>query len=174
MIRPDTLAFNTLATMARQRLGLEESSCVALLSLLTSSALLDAALRHQLEEAGLTDSKFGVLVVLFNLHPRATCPADLAAYTGYTRSSISDAVHELHAAGYVAVDRATDDARNVEVRLTARGRQSVDTVATAYLQSLATVTRSVAAGSAAELRRLAAHFATGVAHLAPSALPVRP
>lgn len=165
MLRPDTLVHNTLTTMARQRLGVDEQCCGAVIHFLNACAELEAALHQRLEQSGLTDSKFGILLALFTLHPSPACPADLACYTGFTRSSISEAVHELHAAGCVALERSPQDARTIEVRLTDLGQRAVNAAATAYLQALASVTQPLASGSLSELRQLASRFTEGAARL---------
>lgn len=171
MIRPNTLVFATLTTMARQRLRLDEERCAAVLEVLNGCASLDSALHRQLGASGLSDLRFGILLALFTLAPSPACPADLAVYTGFTRSSIADAVTELHVRGYVMLERSPADRRSVDVRLTDRGRQVVDEAAMRYLTGLAMVARRLATESPARLRRLRACFADSAAQLAIPASP---
>ncbi len=167
MIRRNTLVFSTLTTMARQRLGVDEPRCAAALQLLDTCVELDSALHHQLGKSGLSEAKFGVLLTLFTLDPNPVCPADLAYYAGFTRSSITDAVHELQIQGHVAVERASSDRRSVDVRLTETGRTTVEEAVARYLTSLGSVVTELAAESPAALRRLAANFANGTRLLTP-------
>lgn len=159
MIHRNTLVFSSLTRMARQRLGLDESPCSALLELIESCAELDAALHTQLGKDGLSDVKFSILLTLFTLEPHPVCPADLAGYAGFTRSSVTDAVQDLQTRGYVVTERATSDRRSVEVRLTSRGRETVEGAVTRYLQNLHAVLQALANESPAVLRRLGHTFA---------------
>ena len=167
MIRRNTLVSSTLTTMARQRLGLDEGRCVALLELLDCGAELDTAMHGQLAKEGLSDVKFSILLSLFALEPNPTCPADLAEYAGYTRSSVTDAVQDLQAHGLVRAERATGDRRSVEVRLTDSGRQTTERAIARYLQNLKTVLQTLTAEPPAILRQIGVHLAQSAQLISP-------
>jgi len=155
MIRRNTLVFSTVTTMARQRLGLDEARCTAILDLIDACVELDRAVHAELARQGLSDVKFGILVTLFTREPDPVCPADLAGYAGYTRSSVTDAVQDLQARGLVVAERGTADRRSVEVRLTDPGRTAVERAIDDFLSGLGAMTQALADEPPESLRRIA-------------------
>src|SRR5882672_121246 len=99
---PDSLVMRTLIAAARQRAGLDETSCRFVLEWLQSVAAMRAVLRRSLASHGLTELKFSILVTLFTLDPNPTMEADLANHARVTRPSITSALNELQKQRLVA------------------------------------------------------------------------
>lgn len=154
MTHSDTLAVRTLVTMARQRLGLDEPRCLAVLGVSAAGATIDATLHHVLARHGLTALKFNVLVVLSALEPSPVAPADLAHYTGFSRSSVSTALSELQDRGCLITGRNLQDRRSIDALLTDEGRRVVDSAVPDYLGALGTLATLFAADDADRLTRL--------------------
>ncbi|HWA25459.1 MAG TPA: MarR family winged helix-turn-helix transcriptional regulator [Lacunisphaera sp.] len=165
MIRPDTLVFRTLAAMSRQRRDMPGTRCDAVAELLHTGSLVHLALRRQLEEAGLTDLKFAVLVALYALEPHRATTNDLAFYTGYTRPAVAEAITELSARRLVASERDTTERRVLYLRLTPAGRQLGERTALDYLRAIARMTRDLKPPALAALQRACVHLAQGALRL---------
>jgi DNA-binding MarR family transcriptional regulator len=137
----DCLVTRTLLAVARQRLGLDAPRCAAVFGLLDTSAVLLAALRRPLAESGLSELKFGVLVVLFTLDPDPSTPADLAGHTGVSRSAITDALDQLAAQKFIVRERDDRDRRTIYIRLTAAGHRTLARALPRYLRTAGAIAR---------------------------------
>lgn len=162
MIHSDTFAVRTLVTMARQRLGLEEPRCSAALGLATGGAAIDRALHGSLTRHSLTRLQFELLVVLIAVEPWPVAPADLAYYTGFTRSSVSSALGELQHRGCLTAARSTLDRRSIDARLTDAGRRLIEAAIPDYLQVLSSLVALFNAEEASAIRRLCDRLAAAI------------
>lgn len=154
MIHADTFAVRTLVTMARQRLGLDEPRCFAALGVASSGAVIDTSLHGALVRHRLTRLQFELLVVLIAVEPWPVSPADLAYYTGFTRSSVSSAVGELRHRGCLTVARSIMDRRSIDARLTDAGRHLVEAAIPDYLHALGSLVALFNSEEASALRRV--------------------
>ena len=133
----------TLIAVARQRSGLDETSCRFVLEWLQSVAAMRAVLRRSLASHGLTELKFSTLVTLFTLDPNPTMEADLATHARVTRPSVTSALNELQKQRLVARERSTIDRRITHVRLTRKGHTVIDAALQHYLQTAGQLARFV-------------------------------
>lgn len=160
------LMARTLLSVARQRRELDEPRCRIVIEFMNAAMRLRSALHATLAAEGLSELRFFALVVLFALDPEPTNAADLAAYTGATRSSITDVVDQLQAAGLALRERDTADRRIIYVRLTEAGRAAADHSAVAFLRAAAGLARRVDGQSAADAQRLCAQLLEGISAFA--------
>lgn len=154
MIHSDTFALRTLVTMAHQRLGLDDPRCLATLGLAATGAAIDRALHSALTRHSLTRLQFELLVVLIAVEPWPVAPADLAYYTGFTRSSVSSALGELQHRGCLTAARSTLDRRSVDARLTDAGRRLIEATIPDYLHVLGSLVALFNSEEASVIRRL--------------------
>ena len=170
MIHSDTFAVRTLVTMAHQRLGLEEPRCLSALGLAAAGAAIDRALHGALSRHNLTQLQFELLVVLIAVEPWPVAPADLAYYTGFTRSSVSSAIGELQHRGCLTAARSTLDRRSIDARLTDVGRRLIEAAIPDYLQVLGSLVALFNSEDASTIRRLCDRLVSAVPG-APTDLP---
>ncbi len=137
------LVERTLLAVARQRPGFDEKRCQLALDCLVTGQAVRGALHACLHRAGLSELRFGVLVILFALEPSATTAADLASHAGVTRSSITEALDGLQAHHLIRRQRDSVDRRAIYVRLTKAGRALAEDALLAYLRTATQVTRFV-------------------------------
>ena len=141
--RSESLACRTLASVARQRKGLDAARCHLVFEHLDTALSVQAALHRTLAPYHLSDLQFGVLVVLFTLDPEPVMPADLADYTAVSRAAITDAVVRLESLQLISRTRDEADRRVYHLHLTAKGRTTVDEAVVRYLTAVGAVARYV-------------------------------
>jgi len=129
-----SLMLQTLLTMARQREGLSEPRCRAVLGFIEAGGAVDARLRAALARDGLTRTKFAILVALFAIDPMPASPSDLALHIGAGRPSVSAAITGLARRRLVVSERSSPDRRISYVHLTVAGREITDRAAMHCLQ----------------------------------------
>lgn len=174
MIRPDTLVFRTLSAMARQRRGMDDARCSAVTELLHTSFLIHLALQRQLEDSGLSDLKFAILVALYALDPNPATTTDLAFYTGFTRSAVTTAVTELTARKLIESERDPADRRVLYLRPTNAGRRLSERAALDYLHTVGQAARTLPPPAITALQRTCARLAEGTLRLSAPARPPSP
>lgn len=165
MIRPDTYVFRTLAAMARQRRELSGVRCGAVAEFLHAGFIVHGALQRQLEQTGLTDLKFAILVALYALDPNPASATDLAYYTGFPRSTVNGGIADLVERRLLATGREPADRRQLHYRLTAEGRRTGEHAALAYLHSVGLVARALPPPALAALQHASSRLAEGAARL---------
>ena len=165
MIRPDTLAFRTLAAMARQRPEMSGTRCGAVMDLLHAAFVLQAALRRQLDRAQLSDLKLAVLAALYALDPNPVPPRDLSFYTGFTRAAVNGAVDDLAARQLIGRERDPTDRRMHYLRLTGEGRRLGERAALTYLRAVDQMARTLEPSAVSALQRACTHLAGCAARL---------
>jgi DNA-binding MarR family transcriptional regulator len=139
----DSLVMRTLITAARQRCGLDETSCRFVLEWLQSVAAMREVLRRSLASHGLTELKFSILVTLFTLEPNPTMEADLANHARVTRPSVTSALNELQEKRLVTRECNPIDRRIINVHLTRKGFTVIDAALQHYLQTAGRLARFV-------------------------------
>lgn len=151
----------TLLAVARQRPGLDEARCRLVLDYLETAAAVHTGLRRALSRQNLTELRFFVLVAMFALDPEPSTAADLAGYSGVTRSSITDALDGLQTSGLVQRERDTTDRRIIYIRLTERGRAMADQSVSLFLRTAGSMARHIDAATQAVAERLYAGLREG-------------
>lgn len=127
MIAHDTVPFRAILALASQRRGIDAERCRAVLELLSTATSVRSAFRRELEILKLTELDFAVLVTLYAIAPDRSTLANVAAQTGSTRPSMTEAADRLEARGLVRRERATDDRRAIFIELTERGQETAET-----------------------------------------------
>jgi len=140
---PDLLVVRTLLAVARQRTGLDETSCQFVLDWLQTGVAIRKVLQKSLESHGLTELKFSILVTLFTLDPNPTMEAALANHACVTPPSITSALDELQEQRLESRVRDTTDRRIINVHLTTRGHAVIATALQHYLQTAEHLARFV-------------------------------
>jgi len=168
MIHTNTLAGNTLLTVARQRLAFDETRCRLVFTHLETAGMLHQALHGVLAKHHLSDLKLAVLAVLFALDPDPITPANLAFHTAASRPAITDAVDQLVALDLVTRERDTQDRRAIYVSLTNPGRTAVNETLNDYLQAAGEIASLVEPHQQTALLDGYASLREGCAHLSTS------
>ena len=137
MIVRDTLFYRTLVSMARQRPGLDEPRCQAMLDILSAADALRSALRHSLHYAEISELQFCVLTILLALDPLPCTPALLADHAGVSRAAITEALDRIEERKWITRDRSQEDRRTYFIRLTEFGRSVIDQLGPAVIRHLA-------------------------------------
>lgn len=143
MIHTNTLAGNTLLTVARQRMAFDEQRCRLVFTHLETAGMLHQTLHGVLAKHHLSDLKLAVLAVLFALDPDPITPANLAFHTASSRPAITDAVDQLVALGLADRERDTQDRRAIYVSLTDSGRTVINETLNDYLRAAGEVARFI-------------------------------
>ncbi|ACB74219.1 MarR family winged helix-turn-helix transcriptional regulator [Opitutus terrae] len=164
----ETLAFQTLLAVARQRDGLDESRCRLVLELLSTARQVRATLQAEMAKLAITEVKLGILVALFILDPAPATPADLAAHTSGTRSAVTEALDQLAAAGLVQRERDTGDRRVIHVHLTPKGRGAADEAIGRFLARIGEIARDVDLASEEPVLAACAQLNAGAMRISPS------
>ena len=87
---------------------------------------IDSRLRNALREEGLTVSQLGVLEALMHIGPMVQ--SELAEKLLTSPSNLTTVLDNLERDGLVRRERSTEDRRQVEVSLTADGRELIEDV----------------------------------------------
>lgn len=167
MIQTHGLILKTLTSMARQRPGLDEARCRAVLEFLDTSSAVRRASFCPLAAVGLSELKFAILVALFALDPCPTTPSNLASYTGATRPAVADAIAQLEADNYLTREPSADDRRSVYLHLRPEGRSLVESVAPAYLRALGSAAGLLEPTACRDLLAACAKLTEGAAQRVP-------
>jgi DNA-binding MarR family transcriptional regulator len=162
----ECLATRTLLSAARQRKGLDGPRCELVFAHLDAALSIQTALHRTLAEYRVSELQFGVLVALFALDPEPVMPADLAGYTAVSRAGITDALVRLQSLELVSRTRDNADRRAYLLRLTDKGRATIDEALNRYLAAVARVARYVEPETQAELITACNRLRCGAAELA--------
>jgi DNA-binding MarR family transcriptional regulator len=140
---PYSLVVRTLLGFARQRSGLDETSCQFVLEWLQTGVAIRKVLQRSLESHGLTELKFSILAALLTLDQNSTMETDLANLACVTRPSVTNALDELQEQRLVARVRDTTDRRIINVHLTKKGHIVIGAALQHYLQTAEHLARFV-------------------------------
>lgn len=116
---------------------------------------LQVELGHILENMGLTDREFRILLAFYVLDPEPVAPADLAFHVGLSRGSLHTTVRKLQQAGYVARQRNRQRRGATNLLLSPRGRKAADERVAEYLAGLAALGNRLEVTEAAAAAALA-------------------
>lgn len=120
---------------------------------LEAYAAVSALVERELQDAaGISGHEFGVLLRLARTPGNHLRMSDLADGAGLSTSGMTRLVDRLQADGYVDRTTCPNDRRGLEAVLTEKGRQLVEQVLPAHLESLE---RHISAPLGGELARLA-------------------
>lgn len=123
-----------VAAWSRERPDLDISPLTVLSRVSRLARQLDLARRDCFERYGLESGEFDVLAALRRSGtPYEMSPGALCAETLVTSGTMTNRVDRLESAGLVERERAVEDRRGVRVRLTAAGRERVDSALTDLL-----------------------------------------
>ncbi|MCX6956793.1 MAG: MarR family transcriptional regulator [Verrucomicrobia bacterium] len=157
----DALAFRPvqmLLRIARQsRLG-DPEGCAAILTLLATGRVVRAHLQHVLGQLGLNEIKFSTLITLYALDPDPSTPAELALQSRVSRAAMSDTLEALRGGGWVDRERSTSDRRTLHIRLTARGRDLIETAVRPFLAAVGRCAEALTAAERRSLTRTCGHL----------------
>ena len=154
MIARDTLVYRTLVSMARQRPGLDEPRCRAVLELLATADALRTAMRHNVALLGVSELQFSVLLVLLTVDPLPCTPALLADHTCVSRSAITEALDRAEERKWITRQRSREDRRTYFIALTDLGRNVIDQLAPSVLRQMAELAHDLVGAAPQRLRQL--------------------
>ena len=118
----------------------------------TADGLL-ASLERYFERYGLSDGKFGVLMMFVanpDISPNPT-PSDLANWCGVTRATITSLLDGLQRCGLVTREPHPDDRRMLVVRLTDSGKELMDQVMPDYFRRTSALMSGLSANEQKQL-----------------------
>jgi len=120
----DLPRYECLLEAAKQFPDLDPSASEAYLHLLRTSDEAFNVLTTHLHQAGLSQGRFTVLMLLIDKGtgtPCASTPAELADKAGVTRATMTGLIDTLERDGMVSRDSDRDDRRMLSVKLTPKG-----------------------------------------------------
>jgi DNA-binding MarR family transcriptional regulator len=117
----DSPTAQTVLATARRENAAAERRCRALFEWSAASRALHAALQRELARAGLTETGFAVLAMMFANRPRPVLRADLRIGAGLSPARMNDALIRLELSGLVQRRRDPRDRRLAWLQLTSRG-----------------------------------------------------
>ncbi len=164
MKRGESIAARTLLTIARQRKGLDPDRCRLVFAHLDIALALQAGLQRVLARHQLSDRQFAALVVLFALEPELVPASVLAAHAAVSRPAITEALDHLEQRGLAKRARNQRDRRMVGVRITQRGRKTVDEALVDYLHAAGRIARFIEPAVHPPLLALYLRLQEGAAH----------
>ena len=156
MIARDTLVHRTLLSLARQRPGLDEPRCHAVLDLMATADAVRSAVRHNTAFLGVSELQFYVMVLLLAMDPLPCTPALLADNACVTRSAITEALDRVESRKWITRERSQDDRRTYLIALTALGRTVIDQLAPAVLHHMGDIAGGLVGEMPEQLRALCA------------------
>ncbi len=151
MITHDTVPFRAILAIASQRRGINAERCRVVLELLSTATSVRSAFRRELEGLKLTELDFAVLVTLYALAPDRSTLANVAAQTGSTRPSMTEAADRLETRGLVRRERATDDRRVIFIELTEPGHAMAEVGLSRIIEKAHRIGRTIKANTDATL-----------------------
>ncbi len=169
MRRFDSLATSTLLAIARQRPGMDSARCRLVFEHLDLAESLQAALLRALAPFGLNGPQFAALVVLFAIHPEPVSMAALAEHAGVSPVVMTDVLNHLERIRFASRARDAEDRRVIRVRITAKGRRTVDQALVHLLAAAGEAARFVDAAGRKEMFGLYARLREGAVSPAPPA-----
>jgi MarR family 2-MHQ and catechol resistance regulon transcriptional repressor len=144
---------------SRHKGGVEEVRALnAFIALSRAAETVAARTQGEIDGAGLTEGRFGVLEALYHLGP--LCAADLAAKALRSRGNLTLVIANLERDGLVARTTRAEDRRYRTVELTGKGRRLIGRM---FPRHARLVTRTLAAlepREQDELRRLCRKLGT--------------
>lgn len=135
--------------------------CAALLELLTTGVAVDEALRQELCRLQISNSGFGVLVLLHG-RPDEDPPGtgELAETLGVSAKVISETLARLELAGLLSRTRRPDNRRHNLVTLTEPGRRTIDRILRQLEDKIHRLTTPLSAAELENLRHACTHLRT--------------
>jgi DNA-binding MarR family transcriptional regulator len=131
--------YDCLLKAAERYPALEPSAFEAFLHLLRTGDSVFAAENAFLQEQGISQGRFTVLMLLNRLCHEPSNPAALADQSSVTRATMSGLLDTLEKDGMVARETAADDRRTVLVRLTDKGQSLLDRVLPEYCRTVSSI-----------------------------------
>jgi DNA-binding MarR family transcriptional regulator len=132
----------------------DETRFAALSQLLRTAGALDRAASDTLADLGLTAGAFFALLELSDASPVGLAPSELSRRLAVARRTATLYVDILTRQGWVERNAHPDDRRMVLARLTPRGEELVEELATAYKRRLAGLIQDMSPLQAERLRQL--------------------
>lgn len=106
------------------------------IALAAAGRRLQVELERILENMGLQDREFRILLTFYVFDPEPVAPADLAFHVGLSRGPLRTALRKLQHAGWVSCQRNRQRRGATNVVLSPRGRKAADTKVAEYLADL--------------------------------------
>lgn len=160
MFQRGGLVHHTLLSMARQRPGVDERRCGAMLEFLAAAESVHRRIWPSIPPCHSEEAQFLILVVLFSLHPTPCTPGILAEYAGCSRTAVTRSLGLLERRGWIERTHGAADRRFVQVRLTAQGRTASDRQLWRFLCELSEAADTLPPGQALRLGRFCSALAT--------------
>lgn len=149
--RSHALIRDILLAVARREDVAHAEACAALFGLIETSRAILRHLQARVGEHGLSEARFGALLVLWARAPEPLKAAELAYHTGVSRSAMTDIVDQLAAEAWVARDRSEADRRSVRIRITPAGRARLQAALHDFMQGSVELLRGLPEGTAARI-----------------------
>ena len=133
----DLPRYECLLQAAERYPSLDPTACEAYLHLLRTGDTVFAAQSGLLSEKGLSQGRFGVMMLLNGCMERPSTPAELAEAAGVTRATMTGLIDTLEKDGFVAREPDLEDRRVIHVRMTSAGQEFLDGMLPDYFRAVA-------------------------------------
>lgn len=124
-----------LLQMAREMNFEIKAKCETVLALMLAGHSVRNEVQRLLIAQGLSEKKIETLLLLKGADPAPLTPASLAQHTEVSRSAMTDILDSMERRGWLARERASDDRRQVFVRLTPAGSEALSKGTSIFLQA---------------------------------------
>lgn len=132
----DLPTLETLEKFADRYPQADVTAISSFLHLLRVATDLSIALDNCLNQYGLLQGRWWVLILLMREDNKTSTPSTLAVQAGVSRATMTGLVDGLEQNGLVERVFAQDDRRSIQIRLTATGQAKLDQVMPDYYQRL--------------------------------------
>lgn len=102
-----------------------KARCETVLSLMLAGHTIRNEVQRQLVSQGLSEKKIETLLLLKAADPAPLTPASLASHAEVSRSAMTDILDSMERKGWVMRERASDDRRQVFVKLSPAGAEAL-------------------------------------------------
>lgn len=150
----DLPRYECLLQAAERYPSLDPTACDAFLHLLRTADSVYEKEGMLLAEKGVSQGRFGVLMLLNGCMEKPSTPAELADAAGVTRATMTGLVDTLEKDGLVAREPDLDDRRVVRVRLTQAGQNFLDGMLPEYFRAVSAIIQPLSETERKQLVRL--------------------
>jgi DNA-binding MarR family transcriptional regulator len=114
-------------------------SIEAYLLFIRTATVIFTEVEDRLSYHGLSQSKFALLMLLYNHLDEGLHPSELAIHAGVRKSTITGLLGGLERTNYIKKECVLNDRRMVKIKLTETGKKVIDEILPEHLQSLTTL-----------------------------------
>jgi DNA-binding MarR family transcriptional regulator len=165
----DLPRYECLLHAAERYPSLDPTACEAFLHLLRTADSVHAAESATLADKGLSQGRFGVLMLLNGCMEKPSTPAELADAAGVTRATMTGLVDTLERDGFVIREPDLEDRRVTHVRLTQQGQDFLDGMLPDYFRVVSAIIQPLSETERKQLVRLLMKIQQGLSPEPPAA-----